>query len=195
MLVRWTDQDAIGVPLLHYHRGLSRQAAPEQGDEKTDIPPLSVHSEGRIALARESLLESDQNTTVAGRWPTIRAVGPIRFQDRVAHHIDRSATHMLTDRVRNAIDGLVPLLQQHAARNYVRLHGIDLSGFTDPEDDSQEVVLSLHVGLSPSATLRYWDKVGEAIERWTSTLPPELQTVMYERLAIEVLPSDSAPIP
>jgi hypothetical protein len=102
---------------------------------------------------------------------------------------------MLTDRVRGALSALVPLIEQHSARSYVRLHRIDFTGFTDPEDDSQEVVMTLYVGLSPSAALRYWEKVGEAIERWTPRLPPELQTVMYERIAVEVVSTDLVPVP
>ena len=61
-----------------------------------------------------------------------------------------------------------------------------MSGFTDPEEGDQEVVVTQWVQLSPRAALDYWDKLGAAVQVWTEYLPDELKNVATDRLAIEV---------
>ena len=107
--------------------------------------------------------------------------------------IEPSATYLLTETVRTTLGSLIPFLRCHANDNLVGLGDVEITGFQDPDDESDEVVVTLWVGLSADAALRYWDKVGEAIERWPSHLPAPSQSVMIERVMVEVRPIDRTP--
>jgi hypothetical protein len=63
---------------------------------------------------------------------------------------------------------------------------VEVSGFIDPEEDIEEVVVTQYVNASPQMALNYWDKLGTAIEIWTAFLPESLRNIVVERLAVEV---------
>jgi len=100
--------------------------------------------------------------------------------------IDPSASPILTDRVRATIDHLLVLLEREARRSFVPVSKIEVSGFVDPEEDTEEVVVTQWVNVSPQFALDYWDRLGATIEVWIDFLPEELTRVAAERLAIEV---------
>ncbi len=83
---------------------------------------------------------------------------------------------------------LIPLLESEARRSFVPVTKIEVTGFVDPEEDTDEVVVTVWVKLSPPEALNYWDKLGGSVELWTDYLPADLAEVAEERLAIEVRP-------
>ena len=69
--------------------------------------------------------------------------------------INDSALPMLTDRVEKTLNHLYPILERAARRNYTHVIKVEVSGFTDPEEGDQEVVVTQWVQLSPGAALDY----------------------------------------
>ena len=100
--------------------------------------------------------------------------------------IDSSARPMLTDRVRMTLDRILPLLKGEARRSFIPVSKVEVSGFVDPEEDAEEVVVTQWVKVSPEAALAYWDKLGSMVEFWIDFLPDELARIATERLSIEV---------
>jgi hypothetical protein len=100
--------------------------------------------------------------------------------------IDPSARPMLTDRVCMTLDRIIPLLKGEARRSFIPVSKVEVRGFVDPEEDTEEVVVVQWVKVSPQAALAYWDKLGSMIEFWIGFLPDELARIATERLSIEV---------
>ncbi|HIC96363.1 TPA: hypothetical protein EYP12_07050 [Candidatus Bipolaricaulota bacterium] len=61
-----------------------------------------------------------------------------------------------------------------------------MSGFADPEENSEEVVVTQWVKISAEAALDYWDRLGATLEAWIDLLPEELARIAAERIAVEV---------
>jgi hypothetical protein len=78
------------------------------------------------------------------------------------------------------------MLKWEARRSFVPVSRFDVSGFIDPDEDTEEVVVTEWVELSPPAALDYWDRLGGVIEAWVDFLPTDLAEIAVERLAIEV---------
>jgi hypothetical protein len=100
--------------------------------------------------------------------------------------IDPSARPMLTDRVCMTLDRMIPLLKGEARRSFIPVSKVEVRGFVDPEEDTEEVVVIQWVEVSPQAALAYWDKLGSMIEFWIGFLPDELARIAIERLSFEV---------
>jgi hypothetical protein len=63
---------------------------------------------------------------------------------------------------------------------------IEVSGFFDPEENTEEMVITQWIKISAEAALDYWDRLGTTIEAWTDLLPEELARIAAERIAVEV---------
>lgn len=100
--------------------------------------------------------------------------------------IKPSARPMLTDRVRATLNRLVVLLERQARQNFIPIDKIEVDGFVDPEEDTEEVVVTQWVRISAEAALDYWDRLGATLEAWIDLLPEELARIAAERIAVEV---------
>ncbi len=100
--------------------------------------------------------------------------------------ISETARHRLTDRVREVLAGLEPFLASVAQKNYMPVHKVEVSGFSDPDEDRDEVVITQWVDVNFEEALQYWDRLGLAIERWTESLSRTLADIVVQRIAIEV---------
>ena len=100
--------------------------------------------------------------------------------------INPSARPMLTDRVRMTLDRMLPLLRGEARRSFIPVSKVEVRGFVDPEEDTEEVVVTQWVKVSSQTALAYWDRLGSMIEFWIDFLPDELARIATERLSIEV---------
>jgi hypothetical protein len=101
--------------------------------------------------------------------------------------IRESAQALLTDRIKAALDLLFVRLEQEARSQAVSLRAIEAYGFTDPEDNSQELVVRETVGLEADQAPDYWDRLSLAIEAWSSTLPSDIMDIINSQIAIEVI--------
>jgi hypothetical protein len=93
---------------------------------------------------------------------------------------------VLTDRRRSVLDGLLHLFKREAFRHCIPLTKIEISGYSDPEADFEEVVITHWVRMSAALALDYWDKLGNAIVSWKCQLPDELAIVLADHFAVEV---------
>jgi hypothetical protein len=84
------------------------------------------------------------------------------------------------------LDRIIPLLKGEARRSFIPVSKVEVRGFVDPEEDTEEVVVVQWVKVSPQAALAYWDKLGSMIEFWIGFLPDELARIAIERLSFEV---------
>ncbi len=100
--------------------------------------------------------------------------------------VQPSARSRITGKVKSVLDKLYPLLIEEARRTQVALTRIEVSTFSDPEDDTTELVVTQWVQLSPSSALEYWDRVGIALQHWSQQLSRELRRIALERIAVEV---------
>ena len=100
--------------------------------------------------------------------------------------VQLSALPHLTDRIKQLLDKLYDLLAEEARRNFVLVTKTEVSGFSDPEEDSTEIVVTQWVRLPPSSAMEYWDKIGAAVHYWTETLPQGWGRIAIDRIAVEV---------
>lgn len=97
-----------------------------------------------------------------------------------------SVDHMLTDRVKEVLDTLLPLLKKQARLNFVAVTRVEVEGFLDPEEQSEEVVITQWVQLPPRQALTYWDRLAIAVQRWIDCLQQQSARVTLQRIAIQV---------
>ncbi len=100
--------------------------------------------------------------------------------------IDASARPLLTARVLTALKRLLPVMNQVAGRDGVQILRTDITGYVDPEDGSRELVITQLVGLEADAALRYWDRLGSAVQQWSSSLSATQAEILAARIAIAV---------
>ncbi|MBI3248857.1 MAG: hypothetical protein HYZ50_20335 [Deltaproteobacteria bacterium] len=100
---------------------------------------------------------------------------------------DPSARPLLTDRVQRALQSFfLPFLDHEARRNGIPVSKIEIRGFSDPEEDTQEIVVSQWVKVPADMALDYWDQVGAAFECWLTTQPVAIAQLLQERMALEI---------
>ena len=100
--------------------------------------------------------------------------------------INPSARPMLTDRAKATLDRLLVLLEQEARRRFMPVIKVEVARFIDPEEDTQELVVSQCIRVSSQPALDYWDKLGAAVEVWIDSLPEELRRVAVEQVSVDV---------
>jgi len=89
--------------------------------------------------------------------------------------------------------GMEPLLRSYLAviGRYVQQHSIpigrvEISGFEDPEEGDQQVVVALWIGLPATEAMGQWHEVGRAIEDWVNGLSDLEADAIAEGIAMEV---------
>ena len=117
-------------------------------------------------------------------------MGPVQLRRPRLHFTYLpSARSLLTDRVQATWNRLFPMMERVIRLERVPVQKLELFGFRDPEEDWQELVVSLSVNLPESEALLLWDKLGHAIEGMMEYLPSYMVNILYDRISIEVLGS------
>ena len=117
-------------------------------------------------------------------------MGPVQLRRPRLHSTYLpSARSLLTDRVQATLNRLFPMMERVIRLERVPVQKLELFGFRDPEEDWQELVVSLSVNLPESEALLLWDKLGHAIEGMMEYLPRYMVNILYDRISIEVLGS------
>jgi hypothetical protein len=119
--------------------------------------------------------------------PSCRAK-PLKLNVVVAE----SATSILTDRVKVALDNLLPIVGQVAGEYFVPISLVEILGHISQDEDAEEVVIRILVVLPEAAAMTFWEFLGTAVESRTSDLPAEIVTIATERISFEVLPAKYA---
>lgn len=84
------------------------------------------------------------------------------------------------------IDEIYRIIVDEACRNYVQVTRVEVSSFYDPDDDSDELVVTQWVRLSPRQANVYWDRFSNAVQTWSKKLPPDLEEIANERISFSV---------
>ncbi|MCD6283392.1 hypothetical protein J7J84_07340 [bacterium] len=151
---------------------------------KQKSEPLTIQTPDSMRYGfDEAVVQSNGQFVSAG--PGMAYVIPVEVIE-LEPVIDSTAMPMLSDRVKRALNGLFRLLQHEARRCFVRVVKVEVRGFSDPEEGTQEVVVSQYVMLPPRGALDYWDKLGVLVEVWAKNLPEELVRTVTEGISIEV---------
>ncbi len=109
----------------------------------------------------------------------------------ISHHpipivYDPSCRPFLTAPVQAALGELIALLMRGAEQENVPVLKVDVRGFSDPEEDSHQVVVRQWVKLPAREAFGYWESLGPAYEAWMHSAPEELMPVYTDQVAFEV---------
>ena len=146
-----------------------------------EAPRISTVGWEHGEVERTAGLQGDQGVAVVAPEVGMPAWSA---QTKVERH--PSALPYVTDRVREVLDAILPLLELEARRNYVPVRKIEIRGYKDPEEGVSEVVVRQWVDLPGKAAMDYWERLGAAIEAWIDTLPPRLKSTALERVRVSV---------
>ena len=144
----------------------------------TAIDPKSPNIDAEQTLHRVN------NPWAGASIPIFRKTPAKKVEPELKIH--ESARSLITSKVETALYSLLPFIEREAQRNYIPVSKVEVSGFVDPDEGDQEVVVIQWVDISQRVALDYWDKLGSAIDTWVEYLSEDLKNIVNERLAIEV---------
>lgn len=102
--------------------------------------------------------------------------------------IDPSATPLLTEELCPLVVDYISALERHAREHGVRTDSVEISGFQDPEDGGEELVITQHVDLAEDDVMPCWHGAGNALETWVKGLAKDKAQRVAEWIALEVRP-------
>jgi hypothetical protein len=97
-----------------------------------------------------------------------------------------SAELRLTDRNKKVLEDLLPFLRRQALWRSVPVSKVEIHGFVNPEDRSEELVVTQWVALSAQEALQYWDRLADALRAWSNRLPRHPLRLAFDQIGIEV---------
>ncbi len=142
----------------------------------------SLYSPEFLFTVQKPKIIRDQDAGLAGTVPP--------YSDRVLHlpttiQFQESVNSMMTDRMQRVLKALFPLLDQAARMYGVQVRHVVVSGYVDPEEDHDQVVVTQWVNLPEKYALSYWDQMGLFIDNALKALPSEFIPVA-DRIGISV---------
>lgn len=100
--------------------------------------------------------------------------------------VDPSSHSFFRGRLKDLANKTIGHLHKAALNNYLMSPKIELLGYSDPEYLSSELVIIQFVVSSAEVALNYWDRLGEYIYSWVSTLEPRDKQLFEDTVSIEV---------
>jgi hypothetical protein len=91
-----------------------------------------------------------------------------------------------TDAEFRAVSAVRRFLANQAQSRRIRIVDMSVSRFADPEESSDELVVTQRVALPAADALSYWDDIGPEIARLTASVPPDEARIIAERVAINI---------
>jgi hypothetical protein len=151
------------------------------GQGLTEREPSSATAS--FAPSRIVVHEPDLNSAGTAAWYIPVNVAP--YVAPLREH--PSAKPLITDRVRIALyQYLLPFIDAVAREHFVKVLRLDVFGFTDPEEGSQEIVVIQLVHLHSDHALRYWDQLSWAMGNWILSVPNPFRSIVDDRISVEV---------
>jgi len=92
---------------------------------------------------------------------------------------------------RPLVDAIRDLITHEASARGIRVKNLTVSRFSDPDETTEEIVVTQHVDLPAERALAYWDEVGALVERWRATLPQPDAEWATRFIAIDIRWSDA----
>src|SRR5688572_14390153 len=112
--------------------------------------------------------------TSAPQHPAIR----IEYQTTALNGVDSVE--------QSIVDGALNLIAREADASCIPIERISIKRHFSPEDESEELVLTIWADTPPNSALDFWLTLSDAIARWSSTLPQPYKDIAVERIAIAV---------
>lgn len=100
--------------------------------------------------------------------------------------IHPSAYPPLTARLEPLLRGYLGAIERYVQHHSIPTSRVEISGFEDPEEGDQQVVVALWIGLPAKEAMEQWHRVGRAIEDWINTLSDPEADAIAEGIAMEV---------
>lgn len=105
------------------------------------------------------------------------------FSDPPQDQLDRIA---FSDRERNVLRALLVCIEEASNREYVKVTETTVEVVIDPEEDNREYHVTVSVPLTSHEAMKYWGRMGRAIEIMQGSLAPYEQAILTERFAFGV---------
>ena len=100
--------------------------------------------------------------------------------------IDDSAKVLLGSEDEVLLDRLIAELDSEARRVKLPVVRIEVSGFRDPEEGVEQVVVAQWVKSDAERALDFWDCVGDRIQRWEDEVTDSGEKAAAGRFAVEM---------
>ena len=101
--------------------------------------------------------------------------------------IYHASTHpLLTPEVQAVLEGMLRVLLNRARQAGVEPSRIEVYGTPVYEEIESRLIVSVWLPLFLDAAFALWDKLSDAIEEWTFTLPETQARILLDRIALEV---------
>jgi hypothetical protein len=109
--------------------------------------------------------QEELNIAAADKHPISRG------EPFVAVKYDASSNGVLTDDLRDVLDGFVRYIRKDAVDNSIGLDHIEIRGLIDPEDDTTQVIVrAWTIGMGRAATQQYFYDTCGRMGEWLSAL-------------------------
>lgn len=157
----------------------------------TDASPagtISVVSSSASAVSRYlpilSILSvaSALATAPLAPWLAADHGTPVLYADISESRISND----LLAKFRTHIESIQNLLTEFARTRGISVSDATVSTFVDPEEHSEEIVITQDVRLPADAALAYWDEAGAAVAEWTRSLPADEAERVNRTVAVAV---------
>jgi hypothetical protein len=99
---------------------------------------------------------------------------------------DSSVKALLTDRVKSTLDYLIPIVTDSARGRFIPLKKVELHGYVDREEGSEQVIVRILTTVNPDMAYRFWKYLGARIQTAISHAPTIIQDIAIERISFEV---------
>ncbi len=92
---------------------------------------------------------------------------------------------------RPLVDAIRGLLTHQARVRGITVKDMTASRFLDPDETTEEIVVTQHVDLPADKALAYWDEVSVLVERWRLSLPRPDAEQVSRYISVDIKWSDA----
>ena len=93
---------------------------------------------------------------------------------------------VLNSHNRLILENYVAYIKDFAELDIVLVTNIEIGVFEDPEENSQEVVITIEVFATANAAMSFWKRLGRHLGAWLAKQPDATQKLIREQFAIDV---------
>ena len=97
-----------------------------------------------------------------------------------------SAYRMITPQVREVLDGVLRVMLAQIREEAVKPERVEVYGTPDYDEMKGNVIVRVwtEMGAEPASAL--WDRLADAVQAWTETLPKPQADIAYDLIGTEV---------
>lgn len=111
---------------------------------------------------------------------------PTKVKLPLGPSIHPSAGPILAGEIEPLLRGYLQVVEGFAQRHSIPISKVEISGFQDPEEGSQQLVVAIWMRLPTKDAMERWHAMGRALENWVNGLPELEAETVAEWIAMEV---------